>query len=334
VHQEKIKFYETLLTTTDPNVVPLKEFTSEYRGTQTLTVGLKTIKFIRLRDLTHSMLEPCVIDLKMGTRTWDPMATQEKKITEDSKYKDCKDTVGFCIPGFQTFHISSGIYKKFGKEYGKKLNQNTVVDALKLFLNADSGLSRQLITSILTQLWAIQKWMQSQKVFQFYSSSVLIVYDARKLRQVLDTQKRQNSSQNNLEFSNGNSSPSSAGELSPIGSIKKNDSLCSSGDSLGDLSKTPPKSVYKKIQRSHSATNNYDKEMRNMKYNYQQMLDNLVGTYDEKKEWVHVKMIDFAHTFTNSELNEGQAPGLDMNYLKGIDNLVKIFEEFLKKCEI
>lgn len=63
------------------------------------------------------------------------------------------------------------------------------------------------------------------------------------------------------------------------------------------------------------------------------MLDNLVGTYDEKMEWVHVKMIDFAHTFTNVELAEGQAPGLDLNYLKGIDNLVRIFEDFLKKCE-
>lgn len=70
-----------------------------------------------------------------------------------------------------------------------------------------------------------------------------------------------------------------------------------------------------------------------MKYNYQQMLDNLVGTYDEKKEWVQVKMIDFAHTFANSELSDGQTAGLDLNYLKGIDNLVKIFEEFLQKCE-
>lgn len=70
-----------------------------------------------------------------------------------------------------------------------------------------------------------------------------------------------------------------------------------------------------------------------MKYNYQQMLDNLVGAYDDNKEWVHVKMIDFAHTFTNSELVDGQAAGLDMNYLTGIDNLVKMFEELLKKCE-
>lgn len=130
----EIKFYEQLLTTTDPNVLPLKDFTSEYRGVQTLSVGNKTIKFIKLRDLTHSMLEPCVIDLKMGGRTWDPMATQEKKQAEDGKYKQCKGTIGFCVPGFQTFHIASGNYKKFGKEYGKKLNENTIVDGNLAFM--------------------------------------------------------------------------------------------------------------------------------------------------------------------------------------------------------
>lgn len=49
----EIKFYEQLLTSSDPNVLPLKEFTPEYRGTVDLTVGQKTIKFIKLRDLTH-----------------------------------------------------------------------------------------------------------------------------------------------------------------------------------------------------------------------------------------------------------------------------------------
>lgn len=81
----EIKFYEQLLTTTDPNLQVLKEFTSEFRGTQTLNVGNKAVKFIRLTDLTHGMLEPCVIDLKMGRRTWDPMATEEKKNAEEGK---------------------------------------------------------------------------------------------------------------------------------------------------------------------------------------------------------------------------------------------------------
>lgn len=79
----EIKFYEQLLTTTDPVMMPMRDFISEYRGTQTLTVGHKTIKFIKLRDLTHGMLEPCIIDLKMGKRTWDPLANEQKREAEE-----------------------------------------------------------------------------------------------------------------------------------------------------------------------------------------------------------------------------------------------------------
>lgn len=124
----EIKFYEQLLTTTDLAILPLREFTAEYRGTQTLNVGSKTVNFIKLRDLTYGMLEPCVMDIKIGRRTWDPLTTEHKRKMEESKYVECKTTVGFCIPGFQTYHIASGNYKKFGKEYGKKLNENTVKD--------------------------------------------------------------------------------------------------------------------------------------------------------------------------------------------------------------
>lgn len=82
----EIKFYEQLLTTTDPVMMSMRDFTSEYRGTQTLTVGNKTIKFIKLRDLTHGMLEPCVIDLKMGKRTWDPLASDQKREAEEVRF--------------------------------------------------------------------------------------------------------------------------------------------------------------------------------------------------------------------------------------------------------
>lgn len=123
--------------------------------------------------------------------------------------------------------------------------------ALRLFLNADSGLCRQLIMQILTNLWAIQKWMRTQKVFQFYSSSVLIVYDGRKLRQVLELQKRQ---QNSLNGSNGNcnnNQSNSCGDAK-LKSERSKDFL--------DLQteKECPKIVYKKIQRSHSSINNYE----------------------------------------------------------------------------
>lgn len=227
------------------------------------------------------MLEPCVMDIKMGQRTWDPLAPPTKRDSEDAKYKQCKETVGFCVPGFQVYQISSGNFLKYGRDYGKKLNQNTVKDgeivhfelemlnnfkfaALKLFLNADSGLNRQLITSILTSLWAIQKFMRTQTVFKIFSSSILIVYDARRLKQILESQKRNSCKlldpHNVSNSPTGDSPKGSKGDLRP-GSNRNSGSFEGSKESLSDGSKTP-KAVYKQLQRSHSSTNNYEQVWR------------------------------------------------------------------------
>lgn len=70
------------------------------------------------------------MDVKIGKRTWDPLATAEKRSAEETKYKDCKNFVGFCVPGFQVYSIATGQIKRFGKEYGKKLNKTTLPEGL------------------------------------------------------------------------------------------------------------------------------------------------------------------------------------------------------------
>jgi Inositol polyphosphate kinase len=158
----EIKFYEQLLTTTDKDILPLREFTTEFRGTQKLSIGSKTVNFIKLRDLTHGMLEPCVMDIKIGQRTWDPLATEQKREAEESKYQICRKTLGFCIPGFHFSHLASGNFKKFGRDYGKKLNENTVKDgkfSIKIFkyfhikaLFIHSLIHSFILTNVLAQL--------------------------------------------------------------------------------------------------------------------------------------------------------------------------------------
>lgn len=82
-----------------------------------------------MEDLTHMMHQPCIVDLKMGKQTWDPVATEDKQRKEDSKYVECKTKLGFCIPGLHTHHISSGgELRKYGRDYGKKLNERTAID--------------------------------------------------------------------------------------------------------------------------------------------------------------------------------------------------------------
>lgn len=129
----EIEFYENLAAgnSNDPSIQAIRKFVPEYRGTVKMSFRGKVIDFIKLADITHDMSEPCVMDIKIGKRTWDPLAVPEKIRAEEQKYEMCKQNLGFCIPGFQVFDIKSGRIKRFGKEYGKKLNQNSVKEGKK-----------------------------------------------------------------------------------------------------------------------------------------------------------------------------------------------------------
>lgn len=125
----EIKFYEQLQKNEIcSHMEILRELVPEYRGTVKCLFRGKMIDFIKLADITHEMVEPCVIDIKIGKRTWDPSASVEKQKAEEQKYQLCKQNLGFCIPGFQVYDIKSGRIKRYGKEYGKKLTHETVED--------------------------------------------------------------------------------------------------------------------------------------------------------------------------------------------------------------
>lgn len=80
------------------------------------------------------MLEPCIMDVKIGKRTWDPLASEEKRNAEEQKYLSCKKNLGLCIPGFQVHSISTGRLKKYDKDYGKNLNEKSFKDGKSIFL--------------------------------------------------------------------------------------------------------------------------------------------------------------------------------------------------------
>ncbi|XP_058467018.1 inositol polyphosphate multikinase [Malaya genurostris] len=323
----EIKFYEQIqAASTETDLVLLKDLIPQYQGHTKISVDGKLVKFIKLADLTHGMLEPCIMDVKIGCRTWDPLATPEKRKTEESKYQACKQNLGLCVPGFQVYSLTNSRLMRYGRDYGKKLTEVTVIDAFRKFLNADSGLCRQLLMQFLSDLWTIQKWARTQTTFRLYSSSVLLVYDSRRLKPILLHQPRSLISYNSVPNSNnaGSGSPKyvSDGSNSPIaGSSSPIQLSPTSGDAGID-----PLQHYFKIQRSHSAIHNYEEEMKTMRENYVLMRDNLVGSYNNKV-WASARMIDFAHVFPTEDST------IDNNYLRGIESLVKIFEGFLQECE-
>lgn len=109
---------------------------------------------------------------------------------------------------------------------------------------------------ILTQLWSIQKWLRSQKTFQFYSSSILIVYDARRLHQLIDSQKRSSGSFCDKKSLNKSwpTSPTTPDDkkMNFNAKFENNGGNCGNGVGSGTF-------FYKKLQRNHSTNNDYEK---------------------------------------------------------------------------
>lgn len=223
--------------------------------------------------------------------------------------------------------------------------------ALKLFLNAQSGLCRPLLVQLLGLLWRILHWCRTQRKLRLYSSSLLLVYDARLLRHFVQNHSINGGAlprpatvhqQNNrykrsrppsLVLTDTSShtsallSPGFSGQFTSDGpkferSLSVNSAQIPPAASPVN-NNCPWKRSLKKLQRTHSFSNNYEQDLQNLRQNYVYMLDDLVD--DSANLWANVKMIDFAHVFPA----EGNT--LDTNYLEGIENLIKILECFLQE---
>eukprot|EP01130_Rhizamoeba_saxonica_P017293 TRINITY_DN8333_c0_g1_i1.p1 TRINITY_DN8333_c0_g1~~TRINITY_DN8333_c0_g1_i1.p1 ORF type:complete len:321 (-),score=44.10 TRINITY_DN8333_c0_g1_i1:69-1031(-) len=137
-----------------------------------------TRKFICMEDMCNGFQKPCVMDLKIGTRTHVDDAPPDK--IERMKNK-CRYTtsasLGFRFGGMQVWKNSGEISTK-GKFWGRKLNLNTMWRAFSKFVNRDL----QLVSNIIRQLENIKYILEQEDNYRLYSVSVLLVYDADNTR--------------------------------------------------------------------------------------------------------------------------------------------------------
>ena len=66
--------------------------------------------YILLEDLTRGFHRPNVIDLKIGTQTFDPLASAEKRQREMAKYANIHD-LGFCVTDYRLYDADSKIFR-------------------------------------------------------------------------------------------------------------------------------------------------------------------------------------------------------------------------------
>lgn len=176
------KFYESLQSTEDSEFLKLKKFVPQYFGITTLKIANQDVNFLILSNLIEDLHEPRIMDIKIGYQTYEPGAPKEKIMSEEAKYTGTKKSYGFCIPGFQIYNKETGKREKYGKEFGKHLKKDSVINVFKMFLEqySNSSVSLQTVKTFLFSLKQIQAWFEQQHFYHFYSSSLLFSYDEHK----------------------------------------------------------------------------------------------------------------------------------------------------------
>ncbi|KAJ3697203.1 hypothetical protein LUZ61_000908 [Rhynchospora tenuis] len=139
-----------------------------------------------LGDLLHGYSDPCVMDIKIGARTWYPSVSEK----DFAKYwkKDSESTtplLGFRISGLQVHH-ESGRWKPH-RDTVRKYTVTDVRQSLRQFVSKnpdetdpDCAFASSVYggsNGILAQLLELKSWFEGQTLFHFYSSSLFIAYD-------------------------------------------------------------------------------------------------------------------------------------------------------------
>ena len=146
-----------------------------------------------LQNLTAPYRKPNIIDIKMGTQTYEPTAPYNKQIKEISKYPRQRE-FGFRIVGMGV-HQPSGEYEYWDKNYGVSLTTiDEVTNALSTFFrcNDDEAVVANTkkkrggnpqyfdntLSVVIDKLNQIKDWFEvDNPSLAFYASSILIVYE-------------------------------------------------------------------------------------------------------------------------------------------------------------
>ncbi|XP_054792426.1 inositol polyphosphate multikinase beta-like [Prosopis cineraria] len=144
-----------------------------------------------LQDLVSSYINPSIIDIKIGSRTWYPQASND--YIQKCKQKDLETSsllLGFRISGLKAFLSKDSGFWKPERKLVQNLSAEDATLVLKKFVssNAPANHGKQPdcflasvvyggSSGILAQLFELKAWFEVQTIFHFYSSSVLIMFE-------------------------------------------------------------------------------------------------------------------------------------------------------------
>lgn len=191
--EREIQFYQTITEATDLSLKQFQPFIPSFYGSCTKKDG----QFMMIENATMRMTRPCIMDVKIGAKTYGPDASAEKAAKQDASYAGTKKPFGFSVLGMSVYHgAKKDEFKVLNKEYGKSLNKDNIQDFVNVFFDKanESEMTRAVLDVFLARLKGIEEMYSNQRVFHIFGSSLLFVYDASILLESAPSSEAINSS--------------------------------------------------------------------------------------------------------------------------------------------
>ncbi|XP_052006583.1 inositol polyphosphate multikinase [Xyrauchen texanus] len=286
---------------TDKRLMDLQQHLPKFYGTWAPRESPHE-QYLKLEDVTQRFLQPCIMDVKIGRRSYDPFASQDKREQQIGKYP-LMEEIGFLLLGMRVYQINSDSYITHDQSYGRSLGKDTVKNGLTRFFHNGQCLRKDAISHNVFKIRQILHWFESQTQLHFYASSLLLMYEGSPHTVNGMMHKRAETGRQLLQ-SNGHfpheTQKSVQCSLTQVGR-KCIQSNCS------DL--------------PHNLQ--HDRTVNGMYGGSVEEEDEEIGIDYKEENAGDVKMIDFAHVFPSDSADEG--------YIYGLRNLLATLEQILKE---
>ncbi|XP_051838594.1 inositol polyphosphate multikinase [Antechinus flavipes] len=177
----ELDFYSTVYAADcgDNVLLELRKYLPKYYGIWSPPTAPNDL-YLKLEDVTHKFNKPCIMDVKIGRKSYDPFASSEKIQQQVSKYP-LMEEIGFLVLGMRVYHAHSDSYETQNQHYGRSLTKETVKDGVSRFFHNGYCLRKDAVAASIQKIEKILKWFESQNQLNFYASSLLFVYEGSPL---------------------------------------------------------------------------------------------------------------------------------------------------------